>query len=179
VTNLDTTRRGKQRCRVPAGGGRIDLHTGRPQRLDEHRRANAAGSLIGATWTSGAEPAAIVPVTVMVPGAPPRIVTAVGCPLATVFTDALTAYEAAGGRKLTVAGDPALVGVATMSMRLSLTMTGVGCGSKLEENSRSSMTTSPCTRVIPLARTCRASSLIPANGSSGVSVAPGMALASV
>jgi hypothetical protein len=78
-----------------------------------------------------------------------------------------------------VAGDPGVVGVATTSMRLSLMMTGVGRGSKLDVKSRSSMTTSPWTALIPLARTCRASSSRPASGSSGVSVAAGMALASL
>ena len=38
-------------------------------------RAKALGSAIGATRTSGAEPAAIVPVTRIVPGAPPVMLT--------------------------------------------------------------------------------------------------------
>jgi hypothetical protein len=45
---------------------------------------------MGATRTTGAEPAAIVPVTLMVPGAAPAIATIVSSPTATVFTDAST-----------------------------------------------------------------------------------------
>ncbi len=139
-------------------------------------RPNASGCWTAEIRSTGWAPAAIVPDRLIrVPSGEADTAMLVALPAATVLTVDRTWYGATCGRQLSFAGLPGVVAVVSRSITLSLTINGVGAGSRLagELNSRESIATFPCTRVMPDRRTWRAISSSPASGSSGVSVAPG------
>ena len=142
--------------------------------------ANADASSISANRSCGCDPAAMVPLTeICRPSGEVVTWMSVGPSAATVLTVEVTWNVLTSGRHEKSAASPGLVGVVSRSMRLSLMISGVGVGSSspIAEKARSSITTSPATRVMPAARTCAAMESSPARGSSGVSVAPGRSFA--
>ena len=145
-------------------------------------RANVAVSVSTYTLSVGSASAAIVPVMVSLPSPSTfGFVSRVPPPASTVSTSTESVHGATAGISSPVAGSPAAApGVISTSMMFWLMIVGVtGCLSSSPENSRSSMITSPLTVLMPDAFTCSASSLSPVSGSSVVSVAPGIGLASL
>lgn len=118
---------------------------------------------------------AIFPVMRTTPGRGDRTTSGVPAP-ATVRTRDCTATADVRGRQSILAARPGEVGVAVMSMTFSLRQIGESTPSgqpSKARDSRSSITTSPLTRRIPAARTCRASRLTAASGwLCGTSAAP-------